>query len=127
MEEIVMKIVGWYLIITSVVVIVRFNYIKKIVAEMKSGDKLMLFMFGAYELILGLLIVTSYNVWEWSPKLIITIIGWGALIEGIAFMALPKRYAKFVSWSGKSPVLMVGVLVGLVLGAYLLMRTGPIL
>jgi uncharacterized protein YjeT (DUF2065 family) len=122
MELIIMKIIGWYLILTSIVVIVRFKHIQKVLAEMKSGSRLMLFMFGTYELILGLIIVTSYNVWEWSPKLVVTILGWGALIEGIAFMAFPKRYTKLASWSSKSPARMVvGVLVGLVLGVYLIM------
>jgi hypothetical protein len=127
MELMVMKIAGWYLIITAIVGIVRFKHMKKVIAGLKSSDSIMLFIFGAYELILGLLIVTSYNIWEWSPKLIITLIGWGALIEGVALMALPRKYAKFVSWSGKGPVLMIGILVGLVLGAYLLMQTGSIL
>lgn len=122
-----MKVVGWYLVITAVIVIVRFKHVQNVIAGMKKGDALMLFVFGAYEIILGLLIVTSYNIWEWSPKVIITLFGWGALIEGIALMALPKKYAKLASWSEKTPVLMVGVLVGLVLGAYLLMQTGSLL
>jgi len=126
MELIVMKIVGWYLIITAVVGIIRFKYLKKMIADLKGSDKIMLYVFGAYELVLGLLIVTSYNVWEWSPRLIVTIIGWGALIEGIALMVLPKKYAQLVSWSGKGPVLMIGILAGLVLGAYLLMQTGSL-
>ncbi len=121
-----MKIVGWYLVITAIVGIIRFKHLQKMLADLKSSDKIMLFIFGAYELILGLLIVTSYNIWEWSPKLVVTIVGWGAIVEGVALMALPKKWTKLVSWSGKAPVLMIGILVGLVLGAYLLMQTGPL-
>jgi len=127
MEEIVMKIVGWYLIIASVVGIIRFKYLKKILADLKSSDATMLFVFGAYELILGLLIVTSYNVWEWSPKLVVTLMGWGAVIEGVALMVSPRKYFKLVNWSARGNVFVIWILLGLVLGAYLLMQTGSLI
>ena len=122
-----MKIVGWYLIITSVVGIIRFKYLKKILADLKSSDATMLFVFGAYELILGLLIVTSYNVWEWSPKLVVTLMGWGAVIEGVALMVSPRKYFKLVNWSARGNVFVIWILLGLVLGAYLLMQTGSLI
>ena len=41
------------------------------------------------ELILGLLVVTKYNVWETNVYLIVTIVGWGMILESVMYMLLP--------------------------------------
>jgi len=125
MELLVTKVVGWTLILISVFMILRFKSLRKSMREGMKSNRQTFFMFGFYELILGLLIVTSYNVWEVSYRLIITLIGWGAIVEGIMLIAFPKTWlAKVVNWSTRGSLFMIWALVGLILGAYLLVQTG---
>ena len=40
---------------------------------------------------LGLVIVWTHNVWEWSPSVIVTFMGWGILCKHIFFLFCPER------------------------------------
>ncbi|MBL4693884.1 hypothetical protein JKY72_00760 [Candidatus Gracilibacteria bacterium] len=46
------------------------------------------------ELILGLLIVGMYNDWTWNMWIIVTIVGWGMILESVAYFLLPASMLK---------------------------------
>jgi len=48
------------------------------------------YLTGFIALILGLLLVNYHNIWESNWTVLITIIGWLALIKGVLIIALPK-------------------------------------
>jgi len=43
-------------------------------------------------LIFGLILVNAYNIWEWSPFLIITITGWVLLVKSVFFFLAPGKW-----------------------------------
>ena len=45
-------------------------------------------------LILGLIIITMYNVWAWDLYVIITITGWLALVKGVFYLLAPGSWIK---------------------------------
>ena len=45
---------------------------------------------GLIAIIIGMLIIENHNYWEKSWTIVITLIGWIALIKGILFIAFPK-------------------------------------
>ena len=49
-----------------------------------------LYFGGVMALIIGYLLVTFHNVWEMDWHLIITVIGWIALIKGVLILVQPK-------------------------------------
>ena len=53
-------------------------------------QKALLYLSGVLALIVGLVIVLYHNVWEASWVVIITIIGWAALIKGIVLLLAPQ-------------------------------------
>ena len=43
-----------------------------------------------FTIILGLLMVVSHNIWQWSWRVIITIIAWIVLLKGVCILMLPQ-------------------------------------
>lgn len=68
--------------------------------------------------ILGLLIINSYNVWEWNVWIIVTITGWLALIKSVVYFLLPGQTIKSILNLGKK-LIYLGGLIGTVVGAVL--------
>ncbi len=48
-----------------------------------------LYLKGALQVLLGIAIIVSYNVWVWQPSLLITLLGWAMLIRGILMLFWP--------------------------------------
>lgn len=52
-------------------------------------------MMGAFTLLLGMLIVNYHNVWVKDWTVLVTIIGWLLLIEGVCYIVFPKQLVAF--------------------------------
>src|SRR3989338_6571373 len=85
-----------------------------------SGSRALSYILGTLMFLLGLLVILNHNVWELSPRIIITIIGWVILIEGGSFLFVSKetlrRYLAFLDNRKIYYVIAVGYLI---LGSYL--------
>jgi len=66
---------------------------QKIMQEWQKNHFLWL-PFGVMSLILGLIVVNMYNVWEWSFNVVITITGWYMLIKSIFYFLAPEKWIK---------------------------------
>lgn len=74
---------------------------------------------GISALIIGILIVLNHNTWTSPAEIIVSSIGWLALIKGVLLLVFPKAIDAFgdkIATSGTIPY--VGA-IALVLGAYL--------
>jgi len=70
------RVLGLYLIITAIVLLLRHKTLRRNISTFSKGDNAMMIMFfGAYTLIIGLLVVLSHNIWEKDYRVIITIFG----------------------------------------------------
>jgi hypothetical protein len=65
------------------------NYYKKEMAKLLDNSALMIFG-GFMAIILGLLVIENHNYWVKNWTVLITIIGWIALIKGIFLLAFPR-------------------------------------
>lgn len=50
---------------------------------------------GFLAIIFGLLIIEYHNIWTKKWRVLITIIGWGALFKGVLLLAFPKSFNSF--------------------------------
>ena len=82
------KFWGWYLIIFFVVLSFNPKRIKQIFDDMRDQKFAILAAFLA--IIVGLINILLHNVWEADWRLIITIIGWLALLLGLLLLSFPK-------------------------------------
>ena len=86
-------------------------------------DLISLFPLMVFELVIGLIMVNMYNVWTWDLGLIVTLSGWGFVLEGVLFMLLPGKVLQ--EWTKamnkKGLIYAAGfafTLIGLVLGYF---------
>ena len=47
-----------------------------------------------FNLIFGLTIINMHNVWEWSPYVVITLVGWGAFLKAVIYFLIPGDHFK---------------------------------
>ena len=74
---------------------------------------------GMLTVIMGMFLIEFHNIWVKDWTVLITIIGWIALIKGVAFIAFPQFISNFKPWYKNSQgwgVLML--VVGLVFGYF---------
>ena len=82
------KFWGWYLVIFFLILSYNPTRIQQIFSDLKDQKFLILFSFLA--IIVGLVSVLFHNVWEPDWRLIITGLGWMALLLGLFLFAFPK-------------------------------------
>lgn len=77
------------------------------------------YMTGFITLILGMILVKYHNLWVKDWTVLITLIGWAALLKGLMLMACPHFISRFKGWyknSGACGFLMIGM--GIVFGYF---------
>lgn len=81
---------------------------KKILKSFSESTALVLFT-GMVAVVVGMLIVRSHNIWTYDWTVVITIIGWIAIVKGVAVLMLPETFIKLAK-AVKLPSVFIGVL-----------------
>lgn len=90
----------------------------KIVDDFEKSPALT-FMTGLFTLVVGMLLVQYHNIWVKDWPVLITIIGWAALIKGLMFIACPQKISFFKSWYKKNQTWgLVLIAIGLIFGYF---------
>lgn len=97
------------------------KYYRKAFLELLES-RAALFYSGVVALVIGVFLVTYHNIWVKSWVVIITVIGWAALVKGVSLILFPERF-KFLKkyykdlkyWNFQAVAL---VLLGMVLGYF---------
>jgi len=75
---------------------------------------------GMFALIIGIVIILKHNIWAANWTVMITIIGWAALIKGIWIIVFPDMVSKFMQFYQKNKnLLIVHSIVAFILGVVL--------
>ncbi len=74
---------------------------------------------GMMSMIMGLLIVMNHNLWSTPLEVIVSVLGWGALVKGVAFMVIPTFYEKMGKIFANKLFFVVVSLISIVIGGYL--------
>ena len=67
------------------------------------GSPALLYLGGITALLVGLLIVLFHNVWTGGWIILLTVIGWMALLKGVLLLVLPDLFAKQTEWILDNP------------------------
>jgi len=85
-----------------------------------SDSRALSYILGTLMFLLGLLIILNHNVWELSPRIIITILGWVILIEGGGYLFVSKEtLRKYLSFLDNRKIYYIIAGGYLILGSYL--------
>jgi uncharacterized protein YjeT (DUF2065 family) len=108
---------GISIVTISLALLIKEKHLKRLFAKIESEESL--FMGGVISFIIGLGMILSYNVWEQSWQVIITVLGWLALVKGLALLFIPeqmKKMAKRIENYQLLPIyLVVLIIIGLVI------------
>lgn len=112
------KVLGLYLLIISFAMLIHADKFRRMIPDMDTP--IFRFFGGVMALMMGLLIVVSHNVWEMDWRVLITIIGWLALLKGVMrliFLGFANTLIEIYSKNKK--VYLVTVLILFLIGLYL--------
>ncbi len=73
----------------------RKDYFRDILKEL-AGNSLLPYFSGFIALITGALVVHAHNIWQTDWRVLVTIIGWAALVKGILLLAWPGLLLRFM-------------------------------
>jgi len=101
-----LQIIGICYLVIGIGLLINTKYYKKMIKDF-SESKSVLFLSGFLSLIAGYFIVTNYNYWAWDWSVIVTLVGWGALIKGVILLIMPKMMIKISKYFTDHNGLMV--------------------
>ena len=89
-------------------------------AEQVSRDPALIFVSGILLFVAGLAIVRAHNIWAGSWSVLVTVLGWLAVLSGLVRIVFPTWLAAIVAGLGQNTGLITAwAVVLLVLGAFL--------
>jgi hypothetical protein len=100
------KVLGIIYVVLGVGVLVNFRTLPQAVDDFFKNTGLT-FLGGLVTAIIGLVIIALHNVWQGHWSLIITILGWFALVKGAVLIIRPQLLAKATRPFTRSALLMV--------------------
>jgi hypothetical protein len=116
---IIAQVVGIFLVVAGIAMVVNSKAVAVAIEE-SVQNKGVLFVWGLLALGTGAVIVVFNNAWTSGLPLLITILGWLALIKGAFILIFSAAAASFYKKFGKSGMLVFCGAVALVLGIVLL-------
>ena len=111
------KFWGWYLIIFFFVLSFNPTRIRQIFEDLKDQKFVILAAFMG--IIIGLVNILFHNIWEPDGRIIVTLIGWTALGEGLLLFVFPNLVAKWLEYIHVKLVQVIYILLFIV-GIFLL-------
>lgn len=107
------------LVVVGLAILLRPKHYAKAYKNWMKSDGLML-LTGMITLVLGVVLVLAHNVWVASWEVLITIVGWGAVLKGVLILLLPKEMEKLMNSVLKfNWLLPLGAVIWIAAGLYL--------
>ncbi|NOR27476.1 MAG: hypothetical protein GQ540_02990 [Lutibacter sp.] len=88
------KIIGVIYLSFGIGLLFNKKYYSKVLQELLESTTYLIFG-GFLAIIFGLLILEYHNIWSNNWPVIITVVGWAALIKGILLLAFPTSFNSF--------------------------------
>jgi len=104
-------------VIIAFALLVKEKHLKDLFAKIETEESF--FFWGLISTIIGVAMILTYNVWAWNWQVIITLLGWAALLKGLVLLFCPeymKNWAKKMDNNQWLPVcLVILVFIGLII------------
>ncbi len=113
------QVIGYYFIAVALVLLFRKDMFIGAVQEVYKSRSFTL-VGGLTALLLGLLMVLSHNYWNAGHlALVVTVIGWLALIKGLVLLFAPQALSRAVHMWRIAQLSYLYVIIFLIIGIYL--------
>ena len=113
------RLIGPTLLVIAAGVLVRLGSFQA-VADRLSREPALVFLSGVLLFVAGLAIVSAHNIWAGGWPVLVTVLGWLAILGGLLRLLLPTWFGAVGTGLGQSTGLLalIGVVL-LVVGAFL--------
>lgn len=113
------KVLGIFTIVKGLFILFKKADCKKLVDEMIDSHSATI-VIGAVEFLAALFLVINHNVWSGGFPVVITLIGWIMLIDGLFALLMPhKTIMKIYKKINKDSFYNFGIVFCFVIGIYL--------
>lgn len=89
-ESMVLQLIGLSYLLAGFGMLFDKKYFRELIREYLDS-KILMYIGGYLALLVGFLLIAFYNAWVWDWSLIITLLGWLALAEGVVLVAFPSQ------------------------------------
>lgn len=113
------KLMGIYLLIIGLAYFIKREFLRVVLEDFYKSPALIA-LGSIFNIILGLLIILNHNIWEFSWKIMITIIGYLSLVKGILHLYFPQVARTIASVFIRKDIFVYSGVISLALGVYLL-------
>jgi hypothetical protein len=118
-SKMIAGLIGPTLIAIAAAMLINFGSFPALAEEI-SHDPALIFVSGILLLVAGLAIVRAHNIWAGGWPVLVTVLGWLAVVGGLVRMLFPIQLAAIVAAVGQSAGLIAAsAVVLLVLGVFL--------
>ena len=115
------QLLGLYLLLVGVLMVIRRKFFIHAVHDYIEHRALR-FLFPMIELVAGLALVLKHRVWDTTPAVLITVVGWLMVLEPLGYFLIPeKRLVKWLNALNTSTMYVVGGLLSVALGVVLVL------
>lgn len=113
------KIFGVYMIIAGIAVFFNRRHLMVGIVAM-AKERFAQLVAGILAVLMGLILVNIHNVWSTAPAIVVSLIGWAALLKGVLYLFLPEaQLAKLVKGLTERTWYTVDGVLALLVGLYL--------
>lgn len=114
------QILGGYMLVAGIALLIDRTLITRLLARLQD-DIAVIFTMGILALLIGLTVAVLHTRWDTPLAIIVTLVGWAAIVEGALIMWLQNRFmAFFAPWFTSPVVSVVWGAVAALLGVILL-------
>src|ERR1700730_15544457 len=118
-SKMIAGLMGPTLVAIAAAVLVTLGSFRELVEQI-SPDPGVIFLSGILSFVAGLVIVRAHNIWAGGWPMLVTVLGWLAILSGLVRMLFPIRLAAIAVAVAQRPgEIIAGALVLLVVGAFL--------
>ena len=113
------KLMGPILFVVAISILINEKNTRAMAKEV-FGSHALIYVFGIFDLLIGLVLVAVHNVWVMDWRVIITVIGWLSIVRGLVRILFAPYLMKNGPKLLKKQGLLMGIaIVMLILGAVL--------
>jgi uncharacterized membrane protein HdeD (DUF308 family) len=117
--ELIAGFAGPLIVVVAAAMLINRRTLVDVINE-AANTRAFVFFAGVLSLLAGLAIVRAHNVWAFEWTVLVTVIGWLAIVGGIARIVWPDRIAEISNRLMRSEnAFTAWALVALMLGAFL--------
>lgn len=92
------QLFGVYFIIVGLAVLLRPGMMKEIIVSLR-GNHVLMILIALAQIVAGAAIAITHSVWSSDFRVVITIIGYWMILEGIFYLLISKKaLRKFLGW-----------------------------